>query len=206
MPFGHQVLGQVRVGVLVDRVRDAVAPVLQELGRRARVIDLVEVHAVGLLDAEGAQAERGHEDDHQQQQVEPVEPARALADQLGAAVAADRYQRRQTGAQEAAHVIAQATTLLPSPRRRRAAPCGQPARDTGLARSVDAPVGSQRRLRSAAASGGRRPQLQRDQHERRGVQQDAEHDRHRLTEQLAQRQVLEVGRWRTAAWSGRRAG
>ena len=44
---------------LVDVVRLAVAPVLEELGRGARVIDLVEVHLVRLGEAERAQAERG---------------------------------------------------------------------------------------------------------------------------------------------------
>ena len=42
---GHGVLGQVRVGELVDVVGLAVLPVLQELGGGPRVVDLVEVHA-----------------------------------------------------------------------------------------------------------------------------------------------------------------
>ena len=55
---GHGVLGEVRVRVLVDGVGLAVLPVLQELRRRARVVDLVEVHAHRLVEAVAAH-ERG---------------------------------------------------------------------------------------------------------------------------------------------------
>ncbi len=44
-------LARCGMGPLVDVVRDAVAPVLEELGRRARVVDLVEVHARRLARA-----------------------------------------------------------------------------------------------------------------------------------------------------------
>src|SRR5437870_1888266 len=51
-PDRHGVLGQVRVGPLVDRQRrDPVAPVLQELGGGAWVVDLVEVHLVRRIEA-----------------------------------------------------------------------------------------------------------------------------------------------------------
>ena len=57
----------------------AVAPVLEELGGRPRVIDLVEVHLVRLGQPEHAEAQRGDDQDDQEPQVEPVEPAAALA-------------------------------------------------------------------------------------------------------------------------------
>ena len=57
-PMAISVLGEVRVGELVDRVGLAVAPVLEELGRRARVVDLVEVHVVGLVEPVPAQQQR----------------------------------------------------------------------------------------------------------------------------------------------------
>jgi len=46
----HDVFGHVRVGVFVDRVWDAVTPVLKKFDRGSGVIDLVEVHPVGHLE------------------------------------------------------------------------------------------------------------------------------------------------------------
>ncbi len=67
------------MGELVDRVRLAVAPVLEELGRRPGVVDLVEVHPVRLREAERAEDERADHDHHEQPQVEPVESTASLA-------------------------------------------------------------------------------------------------------------------------------
>ena len=69
------------MGPLVDVVRQAVAPRLEELRRGPRVIDLVEVHLVRLGEAEGPQRHRGQDQDDQEPQVEPVEAAAALAGQ-----------------------------------------------------------------------------------------------------------------------------
>ena len=80
-PERHRVLGEVRVGPLVDVVRHAVAPRLEELRRGPRVIDLVEVHLVRLGEAEGPQRHRGQDEDDEEPQVEPVEAAAALAGQ-----------------------------------------------------------------------------------------------------------------------------
>ena len=77
-PSGHHVLGEVRVGPLVDRVRLAVAPVLQELGCRAGVVDLVEVHPQRLAEPERPQEQRRDDEHHDEPQVEPVEPPAAL--------------------------------------------------------------------------------------------------------------------------------
>ena len=65
--------------VLVDRVRLAVLPVLEELRRGARVVDLVEVHAIRLVRAEPADRGRAHDEEHQDERVEPIDPARSLA-------------------------------------------------------------------------------------------------------------------------------
>ena len=54
---GHRVLGEVRMGPLVDVVVDPVAPVLEELRRGPGVVDLVEVHLVRLGQAEHPDAE-----------------------------------------------------------------------------------------------------------------------------------------------------
>ena len=93
-PAGDRVLGEMRVGVLVDRVRLPVAPVLQELGGRPGVVDLVEVHPRGLAQAERPQAER-HDDEHDDEpQVETVEPAAALAIEQVRAVEARAARER----------------------------------------------------------------------------------------------------------------
>ena len=81
-PAGHRVLGEVRMGVLVDRVRLAVAPVLQELGGRPGVVDLVEVHPRRLAEPEGPQEERCDDEHDDEPQVEPVQPPAALAIEL----------------------------------------------------------------------------------------------------------------------------
>ena len=77
-PAGHDVLRQVRVGVLVDRMRLPIAPVLQELGGRPRVVDLVEVHSERLPEPEGPQEQRRDHEHDDEPQVEPVEPAATL--------------------------------------------------------------------------------------------------------------------------------
>ena len=90
---GHRVLREVRVGPLVDVVGQAVAPVLEELGRRPRVVDLVEVHLVRLGEPERAQQHRpDHEQDHEQQ-VELVQPAATLRAERRAAVGRGRAAR-----------------------------------------------------------------------------------------------------------------
>ena len=91
---GHRVLREVRVRPLVDVVRDAVAPVLEELGGRPRVVDLVEVHPRRLGEPEHAQAHRGDDQHDQEPQVEAVEAAAALAVERRRAVGADAASRR----------------------------------------------------------------------------------------------------------------
>ena len=89
-PAGHRVLGQVRMGPFVDVVRDAVPPRLEELRGRPGVIDLVEVHLVGLGQPVSAQDHGPDDQDHDDPQIELVEPAAALAAQQGAAVGPER--------------------------------------------------------------------------------------------------------------------
>ena len=60
---GHRVFRQVRVGPLVDVVREPVAPLLQELGRGPGVIDLVEVHLVRLGQPERSERQ-ARDDEH----------------------------------------------------------------------------------------------------------------------------------------------
>ena len=67
------------MGVLVDPVRLAVLPVLEELDRRPRVVDLVEVHPHGLAEAERPQEERRDDEDDEEPQVDAAETAAALA-------------------------------------------------------------------------------------------------------------------------------
>ena len=88
---GHRVLREVRVRPLVDVVGQPVAPVLEELGRRPRVVDLVEVHLVRLGEPERAQQHRpDHEHDHEEQ-VELVQPAATLRAKRRAAVGSERH-------------------------------------------------------------------------------------------------------------------
>ena len=89
-PARHRVLGQVRMRPFVDLLVDAVAPRLQELGRGPCVIDLVEVHLVGLRQPEQAKAERGQYEDDEDPHIEAVEAAAALPDEQPAAVGPDR--------------------------------------------------------------------------------------------------------------------
>ena len=76
---GHHVLREVRMRPLVDRVVDAVAPRLQELGRGPRVVDLVEVHPGGLGEPEHPEAHARDDEHDEDPQVQPVQPAAALA-------------------------------------------------------------------------------------------------------------------------------
>ena len=89
MPTGHRVLGQVGMGPLVDIVRDAVAPGLEELRRGPGVVDLVEVHAGRLVQAERPQPEGGDDEHDQDPDVEAVQAATTLAGQLPRAVGAN---------------------------------------------------------------------------------------------------------------------
>ncbi len=83
----HQVLGQVRVRELVDPIRRlAVLPVLEELGRGPCVVDLVEVHVVRLLDTPATQGQRRQEEEQRDADVQAVDAAGLLPDQLGAPV------------------------------------------------------------------------------------------------------------------------
>jgi len=75
---GHRVLREVRMGPFVDGVVDPVAPVLEKLGRRAGVVDLVEVHLVRLGQPEHPDAEDRRDQDHEDPHVKPVEAARWL--------------------------------------------------------------------------------------------------------------------------------
>ena len=71
-------------------MRDAVAPVLQELGRRPGVVDLIEMHLVRLGQPERAQQERPDDQQHDEEEVEPVESPASLGAKRGAAVRTDR--------------------------------------------------------------------------------------------------------------------
>ena len=77
------------MGPLVDVVREAVAPGLQELGRSPGVVDLVEVHLARLGQPEGAQEHRRDDEDDEEPQVDPIETAATLGSQRGAAVRPD---------------------------------------------------------------------------------------------------------------------
>ena len=89
-PGRHRVLGEVGVGPFVDVVGQAVAPVLEELGGRPGVVDLVEVHLIWLGEAERPERHRGDDEDDQEPQVKAVEPASTFGDERRAAVRADR--------------------------------------------------------------------------------------------------------------------
>jgi hypothetical protein len=80
-PTRHRVLGEMRVRPFVDRMRFAVAPVLQEFGGRPCVIDLVEVHLVRLGEAEQAEPEGRQDQDEDEPGIEPVESTAALVHQ-----------------------------------------------------------------------------------------------------------------------------
>ena len=86
----HGVLGEVRVGPFVDVVREPVPPVLEELRRGPGVVDLVEVHLERFGQAEDPQRQARDDEHDEEPQVEPVEPATALAAQRCAAVRTDR--------------------------------------------------------------------------------------------------------------------
>ena len=90
---GQGVLGEVRVGPFVDVVRIAVAPGLEELRRRPRVVDLVEMHLVRLGKPERAHPQGRDEEERQDPYVQPVEPAPAFADQQSTAIRPERRLR-----------------------------------------------------------------------------------------------------------------
>ena len=155
-PERHRVLGEVRVGPLVDVVRQAVAPRLEELRRGPRVVDLVEVHLVRLGEAEGPQRHRGQDQDDQEPQVEPVEAAAALAGQRAAPVGPDRSARRAAGGtirSARARPSSGAATRWASRRPRRGAAAAAPA-GSGVA-----PAATRRRRAALGrmTAPGRRP-------------------------------------------------
>ena len=67
------------MGPLVDRVRFPISPVLQELGGGTGVVDLVEVHLVGLGEAEEPDPERRDDEQDDDEEVDAIEPPAALA-------------------------------------------------------------------------------------------------------------------------------
>ena len=75
--------------VLIDLAVEPVAPVLQELRGRARVVDLVEVHLVRLGQAEHPDPERRRDEHGQDPEVEPIEAAGRLIVQRPRPVRAD---------------------------------------------------------------------------------------------------------------------
>ena len=77
-PAGDQVLGQHRVGPLVDVAVPAVLPIAQELGRRAGVIGLVEVLGARQIEAPEAEDEREGHQPEEDERVAPIEPATGL--------------------------------------------------------------------------------------------------------------------------------
>jgi hypothetical protein len=74
---------------LVDFVRQAVPPVLEELGRRPRVVDLVEVHLVRLVEPPHADREHRDRQEDEDPHVELVEAPAALVVQQPASIGAD---------------------------------------------------------------------------------------------------------------------
>ena len=85
-PRGHRVLGEVRMGPLVDVVGLAVSPVLQELHGRPGVIDLVEMRLVRLFQAEGPHPERRQQQDDQDPRVEAIQSPAALPEERPAPI------------------------------------------------------------------------------------------------------------------------
>ncbi len=87
---GHRVLREVRMRPLVDLVAHPVAPVLEELRRGPRVVDLVEVHLVRLGQSEHPHSEHRCEEDDEDPHVELVQPPRRLVVERSRPVGSDR--------------------------------------------------------------------------------------------------------------------
>ena len=87
---GHRVLREMRVRPLVDVVAEPVAPVLQELGRRPRVVDLVEVHLVRLVEPPHAHRQQADREDDQHPGVQPVQASATLALEQPTPIGPDR--------------------------------------------------------------------------------------------------------------------
>ena len=83
---GHRVLGQVRMGPLVDGMRFAVSPVLEELRGGPRVVDLVEMHLVRLFEAEGPEPQRRQDQHDEEPRIQAIQPPAALAHQRTTAI------------------------------------------------------------------------------------------------------------------------
>ena len=115
------------MGELVDLVRLAVAPVLEELRRGPRVIDLVEVHVVRLVEPVPAQQHGRHEDEQDDQQVQPVEAAAGLAHRAARCGRAGRWSTRSAGREPATNLVGQHDRLGRS-RRLDGHPVGEPDR------------------------------------------------------------------------------
>ena len=191
---GHGVLGQVRVGEFVDRVGLPVAPVLQEFGGGAGVIDLVEVHPVRLCQPKGSQRQGGHDDDHQQPQVESIEPPAGLAVEPPRAIRPECPHGQPRGQPaQAGTVVRRARQLAPGPRclasiaRRR----GLPAQLTGIVRPF--PLGVDQGLRVQLPDGPG-PELRERPQEDRQVHQGQDRDPARRAQLRGQPQpVLHSG-------------
>ena len=129
------------MGPFVDVVRDAVAPVLQELGGRPGVVDLVEVHLVRLGEAEHAQAERREHEDDEEPQRRAGRAGRPLSER-------GRLRSARTGRSAS---LARNQPIEPELRERGAvAPGGQGRRRTAVA-ARRAGAATPRRRRPAAA-------------------------------------------------------
>ena len=135
---GHRVLGEVRMGPLVDVVRLAVAPVLQELHGRPGVIDLVEMRLVRLFQAKGPHPERRQQQDDQDPRVEAVQAPAAFPAEHPAAVRPHRAlrQARPDPADEAA--VGERGTHAPRGRGGRPSPAHGGGRGAGREGRVDA--------------------------------------------------------------------
>ena len=99
IPRGHRVLGEVRVGPLVDVVGDAVAPGLEELRGGAGVVDLVEVHPGRVVEPVRAQDQRADHEHDQEPQVQPVQAPSRLAGEARAIGRGGSASRPIAGAQ-----------------------------------------------------------------------------------------------------------
>src|SRR5439155_16261585 len=87
---GHDVFGEMWMGPLVDVGRDPVAPVLEEFRRGTAVVDLVEVHLVGLGQAEDPEPQDRYDEDDDEPCIEAVEPPTRLTDELARTIGPHR--------------------------------------------------------------------------------------------------------------------
>jgi hypothetical protein len=150
----------------------AVAPLLQELGGGPGVIDLVEVHLQRLVEAVDAHRQDGHDQGHDDPQVQLVEAAARLRVERGGSVRVrgsarqpvpqphdparhvDRVGRGRRGSLvfvDPVVILVRLVVVVPAPRRIERA--GRRRRSGGGRGGGSGPGGGKRRRRRAGASG-----------------------------------------------------